>query len=159
MIFLWVIWRVFSFITLFRTIILLCGTNNITRKYQGMYCGILLIPHNIVMNMNNVMLPLAPISPCICWWVWLWCLSERPSNYPWIYELANSGVLGTCLYPLHFAINSMPTLTGEWLLQARVTSSQCILDKVFASFWYLTPKISHKNKMHVNDMHNLDFDM
>ena len=32
---------------------------------------------------------------------------------------------------------------SQWL-------SMCIFDKVFVSFWYLTSKISHKNKMHVN---------
>ena len=40
-------------ITLLRSITVLCGTE--CRKYPGMFCGILLVPHNIVMNPNNVM--------------------------------------------------------------------------------------------------------
>jgi len=39
--------------TLFRSIILFCGTE--CEKYLGIFCGILLAPHYIVMNMNNVM--------------------------------------------------------------------------------------------------------
>ena len=58
----------FWIITLLRFITMLCGTENIPRnilqcfqiqfecgKYQGIFCGIMLVPHNIVMDMRNVM--------------------------------------------------------------------------------------------------------
>ena len=57
------------FITLFIFITMFCGTDNIPwniscysyimtecGKYQGMSYGIFSVPHNIVMNLNNVML-------------------------------------------------------------------------------------------------------
>ena len=41
--------------------------------------------------------------------------------------------------------------TGSTLLQSEGAFwAVCIFDKVFASFWYLTRKNSHKNKMHIN---------
>ena len=36
----------------------------------------------------------------------------------------------------------------------------CIFDKIFTSFWYLTRKNVHKNKIDKSiDMHDLEFDM
>ena len=45
-----------------------CGTNNILKciphiqsecgEYPGIFCGILSVPHNIAVDMNNIMLPI-----------------------------------------------------------------------------------------------------
>jgi hypothetical protein len=50
-------------ITLFRSITVLCGTDGILGKYSlysiciwGIFCRILLVPHNIVMDQNDVMI-------------------------------------------------------------------------------------------------------
>ena len=40
-------------ITLFRSITVLCGTDNIS--HSDIFCGILSGPHNVVMDLNNVM--------------------------------------------------------------------------------------------------------
>ena len=53
------------YIIFFRSILVLCGTGNTTQniphiqeeceKYLGILCGILSVPHNIVIVLNNVM--------------------------------------------------------------------------------------------------------